>query len=157
MHGADEVDLTFRHTYSGMFGDDVGDSSDDDQIAINQNIMRMLEMYDLWNASMADEESTDHDESYYTNIEEDENWDEYDADSLTEDYEETKNTPTLKGLRKLIKENKDLLFKTQTADISALSPDAFSFSGTVAINDTNNYITTATDNGIETEYEGENE
>ena len=155
--GADEVDLTFRHTYSGMFGDDVGDSSDDDQIAINQNIMRMLEMYDLWNASMADEESTDHDESYYTNIEEDENWDEYDADSLTEDYEETKNTPTLKGLRKLIKENKDLLFKTQTADISALSPDAFSFSGTVAINDTNNYITTATDNGIETEYEGESE
>ena len=66
--GADEVDLTFRHTYSGMFGDDVGDSSDDDQIAINQNIMRMLEMYDLWNASMADEESTDHDESYLSLI-----------------------------------------------------------------------------------------
>ena len=155
--GADRVELSFSRSYSGMFGDDVSDDSDDDQVVISQSIMRMLEMYNLWNASLDDTVSVDHDNSYFGNITEDDNWDEYDQDSLTEDYTEEKNTPTLKGLRKLIKENKDSLFEAETATAEELSPEAFSFSDDIAINNRTNFIATVKDKGIEEESVGDME
>ncbi len=123
------VSVSIDYNYSGMFGDSVSDDSDDDTAAIEQAVMRMLIMYQMYNALNGGDSITSEEE--LENITENsiwDAWDEYTEDYEGEDaeYEDNTNTPTLKGLRMILKANKENLFTATKPQLSILLPQNYS-------------------------------
>ncbi len=153
---ADEVEISISFSYEGLFGDDVADDADDDTAAIDGSIIRLMCIYNLYNAAISEEESTAHESDYYVNITEDDNWDEYLGD-VSSDYEEEKFMPTLRGLQSQIRKNSSNMFTAVPAGVTELSPESFSFDGDTAVNATAYYAVTVEDLGISYEGEGADE
>lgn len=147
-----QIYVDIQTDYAGMFGSDVYDATDDDVYTIQTAILDMITMYNLYNANLP--ESTDgiaDEERVYDNITEDENYDSWVDDVwasvksiikglfqagqielsyvFDSNFTDVKGYPTLRGMRKLIRQNTDSLFLIEAPTTAELLPGTLTSSG----------------------------